>query len=91
MISLISFLVLGDIVSLSTLLSFSFCVLYEFRVFKIIDKDSRLNCAFSNMLEESDIEKKYYCENIFSTKNKEQIKSSPYFSILFLSHCSICK
>ena len=37
--------------------------------------------TISNLFEESDIEKKYYCENIFSTKNKEQIKSKILFNI----------
>ena len=34
-----------------------------------------------NLFEESDIEKKYYCKNIISTKNKEQIKSKTLFNI----------
>lgn len=34
-----------------------------------------------NLFEESDIEKKYYFENIISTKNKEQIKSKTLFNI----------
>ena len=37
--------------------------------------------TISNLFEESDIEKKYFCENIFSTKNKEQIKSKILFNI----------
>jgi len=37
--------------------------------------------TISNIFEESDIEKKYYFENIFSTKNKEQIKSKTLFNI----------
>ena len=37
--------------------------------------------SISNLFEESDIEKKYFCENIFSTKNKEQIKSKILFNI----------